>query len=120
MIITRKTAEQLIKAGKAHCVGHTTTASDWAQRDYGHTYAIIDRYDEQRTDHCIDDLLTVHCDRGYVGDKKRCKELTMACWWSKNQCIDWHGVIGELQGLAEQHPETKDVKECLQYALRQL
>ena len=111
MIITRKTAKQLIKAGKAHCVGHTTT---------DHTYAIIDRYDEQRTDHCIDDLLTVHCDRGYVGDKKRCKELTMACWWLKNQCIDWYGVVGELQGLAEQHPETKDVEECLRYALRQL
>ena len=62
MIITRKTAKQLIKAGKAHCVGHTTTASDWAQRDYGHTYAIIDRYDEQRTDHCIDDEETLLID----------------------------------------------------------
>jgi hypothetical protein len=56
MIITRKTAEQLIKAGKARCVGHTTTD------DYGHTYAIIDRYDEQRTDHCIDDEETLPID----------------------------------------------------------
>jgi len=62
MIITRKTAEQLIKAGKARCVGRTTTASDWVQRDYGHTYAIIDRYDEQRTDHCIDDEETLPID----------------------------------------------------------
>ena len=55
MKITHKQAETLIAAGKAHCVGHTTTAPTWADREYGHTYAIIDRYDEQRTDHCCDD-----------------------------------------------------------------
>lgn len=62
MIISAHKARKLITDGKAHCVGHTTTAPTWAENAYGTTYAIIDRYDEQRTDHCIDNDETIPVD----------------------------------------------------------
>jgi hypothetical protein len=45
MIIKRRTAQRLIKSGKAAYLGNTTTDNK--------TYLIIERYDMQRTDHVL-------------------------------------------------------------------
>ena len=51
MIITKKYAQKLVKGGKAKIEGRTTDQARWQDRDMGKTYAIVTRYDLQRTDH---------------------------------------------------------------------
>jgi len=52
MIITKKYAKKLVKAGKAKITGQTTDQPRWCDRFQGRTYLIITRYDLCRTDHC--------------------------------------------------------------------
>ena len=51
MIITKKYARKLVKAGKAKIDGRTTDQPTWEQRYGGKTYVVVQRYDLQRTDH---------------------------------------------------------------------
>ena len=54
MVISKKHAQRLIRAGKAEAVDRTTTAPRWAERAYGDTYVVLLRHDLQRIDHYLD------------------------------------------------------------------
>lgn len=54
MIISKKYAKSLIKQGKAVELGKTTTATRWEDNSQGKTYVIITRFDNQRTDHFLE------------------------------------------------------------------
>ena len=55
MIITKKYAKHLIRYGKAIVLGKTTDQPIWDERHNGKTFVILNRLDQGRTDHYIED-----------------------------------------------------------------